>query len=65
MGQTVRITLTTALVISVPMEEPVWTVSTPTTASALQSGQVRDLSVKQFSLSTIVLILLTSSMLPL
>lgn len=45
MGPTVRTTLTTALVISVLMEEPVWTESTPITASALQSGLVRDLSV--------------------
>lgn len=45
MGLTVRTTLMTVLVTSVPMEEPVWTESTPTTANALQSGLVRDLCV--------------------
>lgn len=43
MGPTVRTTLMTAQAISVPMEEPVWTESTPTTVSAPQSGLVRDL----------------------
>lgn len=40
MGLTVRTTLMTAQAISVPMGEPVWTESTPTTVSALQSGLV-------------------------
>lgn len=39
MGLTVKTTSMTALVISVPTEEPVWMESTPTTVSALQSGQ--------------------------
>lgn len=43
MGPTVRTILTTALAISVPMEGPVWMELTPTTASVLQSGLVRDL----------------------
>lgn len=41
MGLTVRTTLMTAQVISVPMEEPVWMESTLTTVSALKSGLVR------------------------
>ncbi len=45
---TVKTTLMTALVISVPTEEPVWMESTPTTVSALQSGLVRDLCVQVF-----------------
>lgn len=43
MGPTVRTILTTALAISVLMEGPVWMELTPTTASVLQSGLVRDL----------------------
>lgn len=43
MGPTVRTILTTALAISVLMEGPAWMELTPTTASVLQSGLVRDL----------------------
>lgn len=53
MGLTVRTTLMTAPVIIVPMEEPVWTESTPTTASALQSGLVRNLCVQLFTMQDI------------
>ncbi len=46
MGLTVKTTLMTAPVISVPMEEPAWMESTPTTVSALRSGQVKVLLVR-------------------
>lgn len=48
MAVTVRTTSTTAPITSVPMEEPVWMGSIPTTVSVLQSGLVRHFHVQLF-----------------
>lgn len=48
MALTVRTTSTTAPITSVPMEEPVWMGSIPTTVSVLQSGLVRHFHVQLF-----------------